>query len=100
MLHYNERLPRTNDDEQEADIERRMNKAAEDASLIVAWDDETGEPIFAGEGDQIGLRRLIETLFTRIEAWNCRKDGAARWERHVQMHDDPPRIICQTLLRQ
>jgi hypothetical protein len=36
-------------DEQEADIERRMNKAAEDASLIVAWDDETGEPIFAGE---------------------------------------------------
>jgi hypothetical protein len=51
-------------------------------------------------GDQIGLRRLIESLFTRIEAWNCRKDGAARWERHVQMHDDPPRIICQTLLRQ
>lgn len=48
--------------------------------------------------DRLGLRRLIESLFVRIEAWECRKDGLARFARRDQMRAHPPRIVCHSVL--
>lgn len=49
-------------------------------------------------GDVEGLRRLIESLIARVEAWDCRRGSEKGWSRKKLMEAHPARIICMPIL--
>jgi len=51
-------------------------------------------------GDVEGLRRLVEALFARVEAWDCRRTGDVGWTRKKTMEAHPPRVICRPIFEQ
>lgn len=73
------------------DLARAMPALALRVGLARTVDD------YAARDDRDGIRRLIEALLTRIEAWDCRRTGERGWMRHHAVQERPPRIVCRSI---